>query len=343
MQKKKIVLLVLFLIAFFTLIFFLLSQVGKVAKNPEGTIGNTTGNLNNNGLFCQNEGVVYFANAYDDYRLYRMNADETNVEKLSNANVKYINCAGKYLYYYQEDSPDNKALGFIININGVYRSDLDGKNVFCLKKNPSGIIQLVDNNIFYQSYTNATGMTLYKTSLDKSTDIEVADYIINPAGYATGNIYFNGTKKDHYLYALDTTNNYISLVWEGNVWNPTVVGEYVYYMDVSNDYCLSRYSLYENTVETLTSDRIDLYNIYGDYIYYQKNSTTSPALKRMQLDGTNEEIIMEGNFQNINITSSYVYFNSFDTPFPVYKTPTQGSINVTEFTAAFTGIIHSED
>lgn len=338
MKKNKIVFLILFFVVFFTLITILLSYSGKIAKNPEGTIGNTTGNLNNNGYFCQNKDVVYFANAYDNYCLYKMNVDETEVEKISNAKVKYINSAGKYLYYYQEDSSVKKALGFITNVIGVYRSDLNGKNVFCLKKEPSGIILLVDNSLFFQNYNNSDGMTLYKTSLDKSEEIKVADMIINPAGYANGKIYFNGMENDHYLYTLDTTNNSIDLAWQGNVWNPTVVGDYVYYMDISNNYCLSRYSIYENTVEILTSDRIDLYNIYGNYIYYQKNSTTSPALKRMQLDGTNEEIIMEGNFQNINITSSYVYFNSFGSQIPIYKTPTEGSVSVTEFSAAFDGV-----
>ena len=33
---------------------------GKIEMNPEGTVGNTAGNLNNGGLFCEYEDVVYF-------------------------------------------------------------------------------------------------------------------------------------------------------------------------------------------------------------------------------------------------------------------------------------------
>ena len=31
---------------------------------PDGVIGNTAGNLLNKGLFCESDGVVYFANPY---------------------------------------------------------------------------------------------------------------------------------------------------------------------------------------------------------------------------------------------------------------------------------------
>ena len=46
-----------------------------------------------------------------------------------------------------------------------------------------------------------------------------------------------------------------------------------------------RYLPSQNAVEVLTNDRVDTYNIYGDYIYYQKNSQTEPALMRMYIDG----------------------------------------------------------
>ena len=69
-------------------------------------------------------------------------------------------------------------------------------------------------------------------------------------------------------------------------------------------------------------------------IYYQVSSTTVPALKRMALDGSNIEIVDEGIFEQINITSQYVYYNEFDNPVPVFKTPLLGPVNVTTFDSA---------
>ena len=41
----------------------MLSQ--RIVMNPEGTVGNTAGNLNNDGRFCEYDGTVYFLNSFD--------------------------------------------------------------------------------------------------------------------------------------------------------------------------------------------------------------------------------------------------------------------------------------
>lgn len=324
---------------FFAIVIILLSLYvffnGRIAQNPAGTVGNTAGNLNNNGLFCEQDGVVYFANAYDNGTLYSMNTDETNVKKLSDAQVHYINAAGKYLYYYQSDYAAERSLGFVTRSLGVYRSSLKGTDTLCLKKEPSGIVALADNTVYYQNYNNKDGMTLYQIDTNKKNDRQVLNYIVNPACIENGILYYNGTGDDHYLYSYDTLTGAQRVVWEGNLWNPIVFGGYVYYMDVANDYRLCRRELTADaSTEVLTTDRVDMFNLAGDYVYYQKSSVTEPAFKRMRTDGSENEIIAEGNYQNINTTSLYVYFNEYGAPFPVYKTPLYGAVNVTEFTAA---------
>ena len=46
------------------------------------------------------------------------------------------------------------------------------------------------------------------------------------------------------------------------------------------------------------------------------------------------EIVANGVYSNINATSQYVYFTKFGSDIPVYKTPTYGAVNVTNFDAA---------
>ena len=55
---------------------------------------------------------------------------------------------------------------------------------------------------------------------------------------------------------------------------------------------------------------------------------------RMNLDGSNPEVVAEGNYENINLTSTYAYFNAFGASTPVYHTPVNGPVNVTTFSAA---------
>lgn len=335
--KKNIVILCSVL-AVVLLILIAVSFTGRISMNDENTVGNTAGNLNNKGLFCESDGVVYFANAYDGGALYSMNPDETEMKKLGANSVAYINTGGDYLYYYMEsgtnESNTGTGLGYMGRTAGIYRTKKNGKRTVCLDRTYSNIVQLCGNYLYYQAYDTKKGTTLNKIKIDKSDETVIADYIINPACCVNGRIYYNGTQKDHYLYALDTATDNSSVVWQGNIWNPVYIDNYVYYMDVANNYRLCRYSMSEDIIEVLTNDRVDFFNVYDYYIYYQKSSETEPALKRMYIDGSNAEVVAEGVYENINITSEYVYFNAYDAPLPVYKTSTFGGVYVTTFDAA---------
>ena len=331
MQKTKnfLILFIPFFFIILACVFSLLSQ--RVSKNPPGTVGNTAGNLNNGGLFCEDEDIVYFSNPYDNGSLYSMKPDETDFKKLSDATVSSLNAAGNYLYYYQDYSAASDSFSSIFRINGVYRSKKNGKSAVCLKRIPSPSLALCDNTIFYQANASGKGTALWRIDIDKKNPAEVADYLINPSCIADGQIYFGGTQKDHSLYTLDPRDNSITSIYHGNVYNPIVHGGYVYYMDISSDYRLCRYSFSEDTVEVLTDDRLDFYNIAGDMIYYQKSSADEPALKRMLLDGSQNEIVALGVYEHINATSKYVYFNAYKESTPVYHTPLYGSVNVSIF------------
>ena len=195
-------------------------------------------------------------------------------------------------------------------------------------------MQLCGNYLYYQDYNTKTGTSLAKVKIDKSEKITIEDYVINPASYAYGSSYFNGTQDDHMLYTLNTANDSITPVWQADIWNPIYLNGYIYYMDVSSNYRLCRYDMSQNVVEVLTNDRVDFFNVYDSYIYYQTSSKTDPALKRMYIDGSVPEVVANGVYENINITSQYVYFNQFNEPTPVYKTSTYGPVYVTTFDAA---------
>lgn len=335
MKKNwKYILFPVILILFLTFTLVLSGLRDKVPSNDISVTGNTAGNLNNHGLFCESDGKVYFSNAYDNGCLYSMNLDETDVQKLVNGNVSSINAAGDYLYYFLDTAGGGNGFGYAVRTYGVYRSRTNGKNSACLIRDACVTMQLVGDYLYYQRYNNQDFTKFYKLKTDKSENILVSDEIINPAACYNGIIYYNGQNKDHYLYALDTRTDSVSTVYEGNLWYPVYKDGYIYYMDVGEDYRLCRYSLDSGSVEILTHDRVDSYNVGSSYIYYQKNDTDAPALMRMRLDGSDPEVVAEGNYENINITSYYVYFNEFNNEVPVYHTPTDGAVNVTVFTAA---------
>ena len=314
---------------------------GRVPDNDISVTGNTAGNLNQHGLYCESDGRVYFANAYDNYALYSMNPDETEFTRLGNGSVSSINAAGDYLYYFMDTSKAGEGFGYVLRTYGVFRTKKNGNNTVCLVRDGAVTMQLCGNYLYYQRYNNKDFTKFYKLKTDKSENLLISDDIINPASCDNGIIYYNGQDKDHYLYAWDTRTDTSSVIYEGDLWFPVYKDGYVYYMDVGNNYQLCRYSLYDQSVEVLTTDRVDFFNVGNTYIYYQKVDSASPALMRMRFDGSEPEVVAEGNYSNINITSQYVYFNEFNTEVPVYHTPGSGPVSVSTFDGAKNAAITS--
>lgn len=333
-MSKKIIIPIAIAAAAILIFLTLRLTTDSVPENPPDTTGNTAGNLLNNGLFCEDEGVVYFSNPYDNSYLYSMNPDETNIKRLTNTSVNYINAAGNYLYYYQNDKSNSKPSWGGKGTVGIYRSHKNGKRTTCLKRTVSGVVTLTGNLLYFQNYNNTEGMTLYKSDLKGAQKSQAVNAIIDPSCVQDGFIYYAGIEGDHDLHRINTADDSVSTVVLGGFWMPIVTGDTVYYMNVSDNYSLYRRSLTSGTEEKLTEDRVDTYNITPDYIFYQKNSSDSPALMRMRLDGSEPVEIMKGNYTDLNVTSHYVYFHEFGNDAPIYRVPVDGALNAGRFDAA---------
>lgn len=304
------------LLAITCALFFWAYQTRQSTMNPMGTVGNTGGNINNCGLFCEYNDTVYFANPLDGYSLYTMTVDEQNVTKLTSSEVCNILAAGDYIYYFQRSSHDD-TMGKVRISQGFFRCDLDGSNPLTMTTDTVVTAQLVTNDLYFL-VSKKSGPVFYKMKLDKTEKEELANYQVNPASAKGPIIFYNGTVGNHFLYTLNTATGEINELWQKNVWFPIADENYVYFMDLENDYRLCRYSIDTEDVEVLTEDRIECYNVGSGYIYYQCNSATEPALKMMRTDGTGLITLAKGNFTNINMTSKYVYFQEFSQPTSLY-------------------------
>ena len=321
MKKNTKVILISVLVIIVVIVLIIVHWfLTRVTMNPEGTVGNTAGNLNNGGLFCEYNGYVYFSNTGDDGCLYRMKPDESEKEKLLDVKPGNILAGGDYLYYFQFGVSGEMGLGNIRSSHDFHRADLDGDNIVSIETDVVVTGQLVDNYL-YLLVAGDEHPTFRKVKIDKSESIDLAQYEVNPACARDGLIYYNGTEKDHYLYTLNTSNHGITELWPGDIWYPTIDGDYIYYIDVANDYRLCRYVLSSGIVEVLTDERVECFNVGSGYIYYQISSETKPALKMMAADGSGLTTIAEGNFTKINMTSRYVYFQEYDEEDTTYHSP----------------------
>lgn len=302
---------------------------------PEGTLGNTAGNIRGEGRFCEYEGKIYFSNPYDNGALYVMNPDGSGMKRLLNSGVSYINAGGGYLFYYLESTKGGSGLGHIRSTTGIYRSTLKGRETSCLDPHMATMMVLIDDQLYCQHYDNTNFSELHKIPVSGSEEeIVLSEDIVETACVSDGVIYYSGLTEDHYLYAWDTRTDTSSMIWDGNTSYPTVIGTYVFFMNVDANYRLFRYNRANGELIALTDERLDFYNIYDNMIYYQTNGNSAPALMRMNLDGDGKEVVREGVYRRINATSAYTYFQPFDEDNIVYRTSTFGPVAVDDFPEA---------
>ena len=339
-RKKGFVAVIAIMIVLLVCIIVMISNISrKVQLNELPISGNTTGNLNNSGLFCESNGILYFSNAYDNHALYSYNPDNGKCRKLCDGPVKSINVDSHYIYYVREASKTEGTFGFSsAAFKGLYRMNLNGKHKTCLSNGNVGNVQLINNQIFFQNYSNDYGFHLFSIGIDGKGEKEVLAEAVNPTGYFGNALYFCNTQENHNVMKMNPDTYEKELLYEGNCYFPTIQDNYLYFMDVEDNYSLAKVDLTTNEKITLTTERLDTYNLYGDTIFYQVSDTNNPCLKRMKTDGSGMEIIQTGVFHDINITNNYTYFTAYNSTTPIYRTPTTGVVDVTSFTEAFNAV-----
>ncbi|MCR5508058.1 MAG: DUF5050 domain-containing protein [Lachnospiraceae bacterium] len=337
-KGTKTFIILLILLAIIASVILLVSFIKlrtRIPDNPAGTLGNTGGNLNNGGLFCQDGNTVYFSNPMDHGYIYSMDLDGRNQKLVMNVPAKYINSAGKYLYYNQVDGDTDMVYGFTAEVHGIYSYKKGSRNkTRGYDRTVAGVTTLIDNYVYYQHYDNDNGMTLYRTSLNGDDKGEVLDKIVNPCCVINGNIYYPDQDNYFLLNVFDTTTLTSAPFLNERMYNPVYSDNYIYYIGIGDDYPLCRLSLKDKSVERLTNDRVDCFNIMGDIIFYQRNSKDAPALMRMNRDGSGLVEIARGNYTDINMTSLYTYFHTVGEPSDLYRVSTAGSPSAESFIPA---------
>ncbi len=334
LNKRTLVLLIIFVVValgagIYTAV--VNTRTVRLPENTAGTVGNTAGNINNGGLFCELAGKVYFSNSFDNYTLYSMNVDESDITRISGAVVSNILGAGDYLYYFQRSESGETGLGGVRVPFSFNRCRVDGKKATSLARCVVTSGQLVDNTLFLQGMDD-DGAYFFQIDINGENYKEIGRYVLNPASSYGSAIFYNSTVDNHYLMKYDTKTGISSTLLKENVWNPIYYGDHIYYMDPGNDYQLRRYSLSEGTIEILTTDKVQLYNVGNGLIYYQTMGNV-PGLYFMSTDGKGQTLIANGQYTDINMTSMYVYFRDFFDDTVTYHAIT-GSTSYSAFSAA---------
>lgn len=333
-RRLKILITILMLAIFALITVFAIRQnLGrKINLNDASATGNTTGNLYNNGLFCQGADTkVYFANPLDGNALYSMNADETDYKKIVSSGVNNILCSDNFLFYYMQshNAEGVSGLGSVVREFGIYRVRNDGKYSVCISRDILQCMQMGGNYIYYMQGNTQQGM-LKRIRIDSTTAEEYLPTYIDPRCYQEGYIYYTDPGSNT-LYGLNVERDNPSpgQMAAVNLFQPIINGANIYFMDGINDYKICRLNIGDGSVTTLTAFGADAWNMNGMYIYYDSQSADMPGLYRCNLDGSGNTLIMQGAYNSINLTSDYVYFTQYGTG-DMYHMPV-GGLNPSRF------------
>ncbi len=188
-------------------------------------------------------------------------------------------------------------LSFLSVTRQSRRIDREGgdDSVLILDSAPCLYASLYGNYIYYIRYDESEGSTLYKVKLTVPAASRSTPLPTLPAR-PTANIY-NGTDSDHYIWRLNTT---------GRLKGHALRRELLYadchrryhrlFHGLRQNYAIARTDLVTGEKTLLSEDRVDWYNLYGDYIYLEKRFRTSVS-RFMRTDGSGFTHTVRGKFQ----------------------------------------------
>ena len=107
-------------------------------------------------------------------------------------------------------------------------------------------------------------------------------------------------------------------------------GQYIYYIDMNDNYALMRYNTANRIKEKLIDGRCVHYNVYGTKVFAMIEGDDVHGIYRMNVDGSQKELIAQGDFNNISCTSQYTFFQYFNDNVTLYRVPTIGKITTIE-------------
>lgn len=345
MKEKKGILIIIgaaaAFIAISILVSFLLNRGKQIPENDPWLTGSTAGNQYHGGLFCEQDGTVYFSNAYDSGSLYSMQPGQTELQKINGGEILFINAAGDYLYYYTRSSGGEAGLGYVRGGRGIYRCTLDGNRTTRLSDATSDGILLLGNFLYYTRFEESQErsgnalVTLASVPINGGEERLLADAHPQLGTVFDGVLYYSSMESNYTLCSYTPSTGFLDTAVEQSMYQPIIENNIVYYLDIHDDYQLKAYSLYDGNIQTIVPERVDCFNIMNGIIYYQNCDPDHYALRRIYADGSGDEFVTDGVYHNINMTSEYVYFTEYNNDLPVYQTPTFGAVNVTTFDAAF--------
>jgi hypothetical protein len=244
-------------------------------------IGNTPGNISNNGIVAKSNNKLYFRNFSDEGKLYSSDLDGSNSKKLSDDRVFFINVVEDWVYYTNTSDKDKL---YKIKIDGTSRTKLFDKRVyyinvledwiyFCFRESP------LKYEVSYSKFFNSEAVGKIKIDGTGFRELFRGDVkFLNVYGdymYFSGGIYDKDS--EHEYSQIFPQKGFIKCDLQGK--NPVVIDHITY---INTD-------------------------VSGDWIYGVKNNFSGSDLYKIKTDGTDKQLIVKGIYA-LNVDEEWIYY-----------------------------------
>ncbi len=315
----KTMLKVLIILAGVTIIAILAVFVyssGRTYYNEEDEIGNTSGNIYNGGLFCEQDGRIYFSNDAADGKLYVMDLNCSNIKKIYDDKAVFINADDNYIYYVRANNTRENSKGSIMMFynTGVFRLNYNGSNLMAYTANPGAYLMLHGNHLYFQRYDVNIGLYLYRYKIDGKEERLLLEDAVIPITVHNNSLLYTGYSSNHDINAMNLKSFTSRTRIAGNIAYPIYTENAIYYINMDDNYRIYQMNLDGSDPIPVIKKRCSIYNITNDgrYLFYQVDDSKHNSINRYDLKTKKNDILMEGDFKQIHVTTNYVFFKDFD-------------------------------
>ncbi|MDF2514099.1 MAG: hypothetical protein K0S04_3965 [Herbinix sp.] len=291
-------------------------NLDRTYYNSDDEIGNTAGNIYNGGLFCQQDDKIYFSNNNAGGRLFVTNDTLSSFQLVSNSKAVYINADDDYIYYVQANNTKETSIddSIVYYNTGAYRIKHNGSNLTAFTADPSAYLTLKGNYLYLQKYNVDYGLCLYRYKIDKTEERLLVKDAVIPTKAEGDYLYYSGRSKDLNIHSLDLLSYTTHPILKGSYLYPIYFEDYIYYINTKDNNSLYRMNKDGSEPTKLVSQHCSTYNITnsGKYLYYQVDNKKTKGIHRMNLSNLKDELMLSGEYKQINITKDYVFFQDTD-------------------------------
>lgn len=224
----------------------------------------------------ENDNQLFFQNFKDERKLYSMDLDGSNINKLSDNRISDFTVRNNSIYYIDID---NEKI-IVINTDGTNKKVLENTNA-CFN------IGVYKDWVFYTSFDG-----IYRIKKDGSELEKISDIFVHTLNVYNGNVYFSPIYREFEgLYKSDLDGKNTIQIYDRSVTDFLIYENNIFFHHFQSD-SLYKIATDGSNLEKLKSDSKDIstlaFDIYKGELYFIDESWQNTSyLYKMNLDTNN--------------------------------------------------------